>query len=317
MQRLWIGFLVCFSVGLFLAQNSSADANLASETSTSAAEIKAPLPEATETKKKKLPIGMDLNSFFAGPGLATPIDQAPDLNGLPSDTGLNLQNFISVKYRATERLALDVQVQNQLVVSNQWEYRHQGQQFGVSGELLAGEDWDLTGAVNTVVPVPGLLGQMNEQRTLLFNPGLFAFLEWAPVDSRWSMFTLLMPRMFFYSDRTALTEQDKLSERGLDAKPEYQIVVNPTVNYAFSEKTGGRFGVTFDYSKMVGWDSIRRNYLPVEFGLTQKLTKDILLYAYTWFSTPLDDDLRAEQGAGDTAWWKSTSFNLWLTAELF
>ena len=131
------------------------------------------------------------------------------------------------------------------------------------------------------------------------------------------MFTLLMPRMYFYRDRNALTEQDQLSERGLDAKPEYQIVVNPTVNYAFSEKTGGRFGVTLDYSKMVGWDSLQRNYLPVEFGLTQKLSKDILLYAYTWFSTPLDDNLRAEQGASDIPWWKSTSFNLWLTAELF
>ncbi len=310
---------VVLAMGCFVlvfAQIVRGEPNIASEVAVEG-QVKGELPQDQAEKKKPFPIGMDLNAFFAGPGLGAPIEVAPDLNGLPSDTGLNFWNFISVKYRMTEKIALDVQFQNQVVVTNAWEYRHQGQLFGISGELLSGENWELTGALNTVIPVPGLLGQINQDRGLALNPGAFAFFRYKPADSRWSVFTLLTPRFFFYTDREALSEQDKISERGLDAKPEYQIQINPTINYLFTEKVGGRFGVTIDYSKMVGWSSMRRNYMPIELGVTYDFTSDIQLYTYVWFSSPLDDGLREEQDAGNVPWWRSTSINLWLLAALF
>jgi hypothetical protein len=260
--------------------------------------------------------GVNYNSFFYGPGIGQPLDIPPAMNGGPADTGLNFWNLVSVKWKFSKRFAFDVQLRNQLVLTNQFEFRHQGQRFGVSGTFLKGEDWALAGALNSDLPVPGLMGQIPSERTLLVNPGLFGTFTWAPSSSRWSLFALLAPRMWFYRDRLALSQQDALGA-GLAGKPEYTVYLNPSINYAVSDKVGLRFGTTLEFTKFVGFDSIRRNYMPFELGVEYKLSPKLNIYTYVWASTPLDDSLRASQGFANKSWADSLSVNLWLSGTLF
>jgi hypothetical protein len=231
---------------------------------------------------------------------------------------LNFFNLISVKWKFSERFALDVQFRNQLVVTNQWELRHQGQRFGISGKLLKGEDWYVAGAVNTDIPLAAIAGQIPTERTLLLNPGMWAVFEYAPAGSKWSAFALLQPRIWFYRNREALALQD-IGNGGINAKPEYTIYINPSVNYAATEKLGFRLGTTLEFSKNIGWNSIRRNYMPMEFGVTYELSKQFSVYTFLIASTPLDDDLRRQQlqTANPPDWTKTASINLWLSGTLF
>ncbi|NBV50802.1 hypothetical protein EBR78_06245, partial [bacterium] len=188
-------------------------------------------------------IGINYNSFFAGPGLNSSIDEPPSMTGEASDSGLNFFNLVSVKYKYSERFAFDIQFRNQIVVTNEKDFRHQGQRFGISGKLLKGEDWVLAGAVNTDVPIGAIAGQIPSERTLLLNPGMFATFSYTPAASGWSAFALLAPRVWFYRDRNALARQDALNG-GTNAKPEYTVFVNPSVNYALTSKVGMRLGTT-------------------------------------------------------------------------
>ncbi len=260
--------------------------------------------------------GVNYNSFFYGPGVGQPLDIPPALSGGPSDVGLNFFNLISAKWKVSDRFAVDIQFRNQLVVTNAFQFRHQGQRFGVSGKFLKGDDWALAGAFNSDLPIPGLMGQIPSERTLLVNPGLFGTFSWAPATSRWSFFALLAPRVWFYRDRLALASQDVLGA-GLRSKPEYTVYVNPSINYAVSDKVGLRLGTTIEYTKFVGFDSVERNYMPVEFGVEYKLSPLLNIYTYVWASTPLDDDLRRRQGFGNKSWTDSLAMNVWLSGTLF
>lgn len=262
--------------------------------------------------------GVNYNSFFAGPGLGLPLSVPPGMTGEASDTGLNFFNLISVKWKFSERFALDVQFRNQLVVTNQWEFRHQGQRLGISGTLLKGEDWALSGAVNSDVPIASIAGQIPSQRTLLLNPGLFGTFSYNPKGSRWSLFALLAPRVWFYSDRNAIAIQDA-ANGGTSNKPEYAIFVNPSVNYALTEKVGLRAGTTLELRKNIGWDSPRRNFMPMEIGVTYDISSKLSVYTYLLASTPLDDSLRRQQLKTDNPpdWTRTASINVWLSGTLF
>ncbi len=284
-----------------------------------------PAPASLEETKKTSTLdwigrnfGMNYNSFFAGPGIGLPLGMPPGMTGEPSDSGLNFFNLVSVKWKFSERFAFDVQFRNQLVVTNQWEFRHQGQRFGVSGKLLKGANWVLAGAVNTDVPLAAIAGQIPSQRTLLLNPGMFATFSYNPEGSRWSAFALLAPRMWVYRDREALALQD-VANGGTNAKPEYSIYMNPSVNYAVNEKVGVRLGTTLEFSKNVGWDSLRRNYMPFELGVTYDISKMFSVYTYLLTSTPLDDQLRSLQlgTATPPSWTRTASINVWLSGTLF
>lgn len=319
-----IGFVssVSMVLGVFAgvraqAEEESAPSSAISSSSLSDSGTSTTALPKPEQPTKKPAFGMDLNSFISGPGLAQSSDLPVALNGGAADSGQNAFNLISMKYRFSERLAFDVQFRNQYVFTKEREFRHQGQRFGLSGKLLKGEDWSLSGAVNTDIPVPGIVGQINEQRTLLFNPGAFAFFNYAPSSSRWSLFALLTPRFFFYRDINAVSSQDTASGQGLAAKPEYILSVNPSINYAINDSWGARLGVTAEYSKYVAWEQPKFGYFPVEFGVTYNVTPDISIYPYVYFSTPVDDALRAEQGGQDVAWWKTASLNLWVSAAVF
>ncbi len=262
--------------------------------------------------------GMNYNSFFAGPGIGQPLSVPPGLTGEAADSGLNFFNLISVKWKFSERFALDVQFRNQLVVTNQWEFRHQGQRLGISGKLLKGEDWVLAGAINSDVPIAAIAGQIPTQRTLLLNPGMFATFDYTPAGSRWSVFALLAPRIWFYRDRDALALQDAKTG-GVNAKPEYSIYINPSINYAASDKVGVRLGTTLEFSKNIGWASMRRNFMPFELGVTYDVSPQLSIYTYLLTSTPLDDQLRRDQLGTNSPpdWTKTASINVWLSGTIF
>jgi hypothetical protein len=274
-------------------------------------------PEATGTwAKLKKNFGVDLNSFWSGPGIGQPLSQSPGMQGTPSDTGLNFFNLISVKWKFSDNLAFDVQLRNQIVHTADPEFRWQGQRFGVSGKLLKGENWSLSGAINTDLPIPGLMGQINSERTLLFNPGAFTFFNYKPKGSRWSVFALLTPRFFVYRDRDARSVQDEASGLAAGEKPEYFLIANPSINYQVSETVGVRFGTTLDFTKNVAWEGPRRNYMPFELGVTWDVTDSISIYPYILGSSPLDDALRRQQGS-DRQWYQTVSVGTWISGTLF
>ncbi|MBX9768163.1 MAG: hypothetical protein K2X47_12895, partial [Bdellovibrionales bacterium] len=292
-------------------------------------EMREPEPSQTTvlaTPKAKAGLGFDLNSFFYGPGIATgaPGDVNPGYDGQPTDVGLYFFNLMSLKWRFSERYAFDVQFRNQLTVTNASEARffdHQGQRFGISGKLLKGENWSISGAVNTDIPLEiggtKLQGQINSERKLLFNPGAFAFWSYTPPGTRWSGFALLSPRFFIYSDANAVSRQDLKRAEPLAAKPEYFLFINPSINYAVTPRLGIRFGATIDYSKMIAWSGPKRNYAPFELGVTYDVTPTFSIYPYILGSSPIDDYLRKEQGAGNIDWRQTWSFNIWLSGSLF
>lgn len=260
--------------------------------------------------------GLNYNSFFAGPGVNGKFFDTPGMTGTPSDTGWNLFNLISLRYKITPKFGLDLQLREQQVLTNQFEWRHQGQRLGIFATFLKGETYSLAGALNSDIPIPGLFGQIQKQRTQLFNPGLFSFFSWNPKGSKWSVFSVVAPRIWIYEDRQALSKQDILAG-GAFNKPEYTFYLNPSINYATSENTGVRLGTTLEYTKFVANSGVIRNFMPFELGFTYDVNEMLSIYPYIYTSTPLDDGLREGRGFGGTPWHKTLSLNLWLSGKLF
>jgi hypothetical protein len=288
-------------------------------------------PDATEaeaeTTTEVLPtpswvdnLGINYNSFFWGPGPGQPWRIPPALSGAPNDSGLYVFNLVSFKYRLTERFSFDMQLRNQIMFTGSREvwgdsFRHQGQRFGISGTFIRGDDWSFSGALNSDLPIAGLAGQINEERTLIANPGLFSFFNYNPAGSDWSLFVLIAPRMWIYKDRMALSIQD-VKQGGAVNKPEYTFWANPSVNRKLTDTLGLRFGTTLEYTKFVGFESARRNYMPFDAGITYDHSRYLSIYTYLYTTTPLDDSLREAQGFGDNSWRDSMSLQIWLSGNL-
>jgi hypothetical protein len=262
--------------------------------------------------------GVSYNSFFAGPGPGMALGYPPGLAGTPGDTGLNFLNIVSVKYKLGNGYAVDVQFRNQMVITNMAEFRFQGQRFGFSGRIVGGDEWSIDGAFNTDIPISPIMGQLATQRTLLLSPGFFGSFNWEPKGSRWSVFALLAPRMWIYSDPNAVAVQDTFSG-GTMNKPQYDLFINPSINYKISESVGWRLGTTIDFLKNVGWNSLQRTFMPFETGITWDISKEFGIYTYFQTSTPMDDNIRAMQlGTSSPPGWLSTaSLNVWMYGTLF
>jgi hypothetical protein len=271
--------------------------------------------------------GVNYNSFFAGPGPGHDWNVPPGYTGNPSDTGLNFFNLVSAKWKFSKRLALDIQFRNQLVVTNNFEFRHQGQRFGVSGKLLSGDTWTLGGAVNSDLPLRPLMGQIASDRTLILNPGMFTTFDWQPKGSKWSVFALLTPRVWFYRDRNAVARQDIqgcTGDSGLvcdprTLKPEAILSMNPSINYQLTEKVGTRFGTTLQLIKTAGNSGMQRDFMPFELGVVYDLDPRLSIYTYVMTSSVLDDSVRRDLYgiAQQVSWTKTASLNLWLSGTLF
>jgi len=240
--------------------------------------------------------GMSYFTFFNGPGLVPGLNSiSPNVLGKPLDDGLRLSNYVSLKYKMTQTLAFDFQMRIQWVLNNANNvgnfhvFRWQSPRVGISGKLLSGEDWSLTGAANTdlpyFLPQPIGGGVVAQERTTIFDPGLFAGFSYSPKRSHWSIFSLLMPRFFVYDNRNVAEPQMSRAGFSPKLKNEFIFDVAPTINYALTRSTGLRLGTEFIYSKLIlsSWnpfhgslivtdthsDAWRLSPVPLQIGVTQ------------------------------------------------
>lgn len=257
-------------------------------------------------------VGLTYFSFFDGPGVGEPIGLSPGPNGRPIDTGLGVWTNLSVRLKVTQRLAVDYQFRLQQIFTNEWEFRNQGGRLGVSGTFFKVGDWEFKGALNT--DIPGV-GQIPTERTLIANPGFFAQLSYRPSGSRWSMFSMVRPRVSFYRSNSAMAVQDEQQNLPAGAKPQIALEFNPSANYAISEKHGLRAGITVDYRKnAIG--SFNRWFWPVDLGYTYTYSSWLSFYPHMRFSTPLDNGLRetlaSARGRSADPWTHTMSVGLWV-----
>jgi len=223
-------------------------------------------------------LGITYFSFFDGPGLTNETsDYRPNSFGRPSDDGVNFFNLVSFRFKVLSDLAVDLQTRTQWVVNRANEIQNPSEQFrwespriGISGRLAGAEEWSLTGALNTdfpySVPAPFGGGFTTQGRTTLLTPGMFAGLNYRPIGSAWSLFTILSPRYFLYEDPSA-AEQPFLNQWGDGRfKPEFVVSLTPNINYHTSEKGAIRVGTTLDYRKLVrsDWNPFESTLKPSE-----------------------------------------------------
>lgn len=211
-----------------------------------------------EIKKR---FGLTYFSFFYGPGLHPDlILKSPNQFGDNEKFGLYLKNNVSLRFKFSQDLAIDLQTRIMVYLNNSsgranyqfanWE----APRIGISGKLLSGKDWSVTGAFNTDFPFffpEPLSGFEVQQRKVLLNPGFFANFTWEPKGSRWSVFSVLSPRMFFYADRSAAEPNYIATYHDGRIKPEFILSLQPTINYTLSEKVSLSLGTTIDYRKLV------------------------------------------------------------------
>lgn len=250
-------------------------------------------------------IGANYFSFWEGPSLEDGQTGKNEL-GRPLDTGLSLFNLVSLKYRLNDRYNLDLQNRLEWIHTQNPEWRFQGLRLGISGALLKGKDWNLTGAINT--DVPELNGRDARARTVLFNPGLFAGLTWN-LSEKWSLYTILSPRVFFYEDNNAVEKEWLLSGRDPGQKPRAILQASPTINYAFNDTIGMRSGLDLQFRQFVESSPTYLRRWPTSWtvGPTVNFSKLLSIYAYvqTW---PFDGRGVAQETA---------SMGMWLTGTLF
>ncbi len=249
--------------------------------------------------------GMNYFSFWEGPSLEDGLTGKNEL-ARPLDTGLSLFNLVSVKYKLNDTYSLDLQNRLELIHTQENEWRFQGLRAGVSGTLLKGESWNLSGAVNT--DVPELNGRDARARTVLFNPGLFAGLTWN-LDPRWSLYTVLSPRIFFYRDDQAVEPEWLLAGRDPGEKPRAILQAFPTINYAISDRFGLRSGLDLQFRQFVESAPTYLKRWPTSWTVGPTIILSKMLSTYVFVQTwPFD-------GKGLSR--ETSSLGMWLTGVLF
>jgi hypothetical protein len=250
-------------------------------------------------------IGMNYFSFWEGPSLEDGQTGKNEINR-PLDSGLSLFNLVSFTYRLNEKYNFDLQNRLEWIHTQQAQWRFQGLRVGISGKLLEGKNWKLNGAFNT--DVPEVNGRDARARTVLFNPGLFAGLTWnfAP---KWSMYTILSPRIFFYRDDQAVEKEWLLSGRDPGEKPRAIFQASPTLNYAVTDKFGIRSGLDLQFRQFVESEPGYFKRWPSSWsvGPTYSFAKSLNVYTFvqTW---PFD---------GEKMTMKTASVGMWLSGVLF
>lgn len=249
--------------------------------------------------------GTNYFSFWEGPSLEDGQTGRNEL-GNPMDTGISMFNLVSVTFKINDQYSIDLQNRLEQIQTRDQEWRFQGIRAGVSGLLAKGNRWSLKGAVNT--DVPELNGRDARMRTVLFNPGVFAGHTWnfAP---KWSTYTILSPRIFFYRDDEAVEPEWLLAGRDPGEKPRAIIQAFPTINYALTDKWGLRSGLDVQFRQFVESSPgyLRRWPTSWTFGPTLALHKTLNVYTFvqTW---PFD-------GKGLSR--ETASLGMWLSGVLF
>ena len=264
-------------------------------------------------------IGLNYFTFFDGPGLGTGLSQTPNSLGRPADNGWSLWTNLSVRGKVSSNMGIDVQLRLQQIVTNGFEFRYQGARLGTSGTLLRierpGYKFTWSGALNS--DIPGV-GQVTTERKLILNPGLFSNMSFRRTGSRFSMFALVSPRVWFYSDRDAMDGQSLRGGAVPGQKPEAAIALSPSINYDLSEKTTVRTGVGVDIRKNANADSFRRWFMPVDMGISHTISPRLSIYPHVRVSGPWDNGLRQDlTKKGAVADWTDTaSVGVWLNGTI-
>jgi hypothetical protein len=252
--------------------------------------------------------GANYFTFYDGPSLADGREGRNEL-GRPinGNDGFAAFNNISIVYRINERINFDHQTRLEYVHSEQREWRFQGMRVGISGKLLSGERWSLKGAFNT--DVPELNGDNERSRTTIFNPGLFAGFNYQ-IDDRWSFYSILTPRVYFYRDDEAVEERWRIAGRDPGEKRRVEIRLSPTLNYAINDNYGIRSGLDLQFMNLIKDDFGEFTRFPttaVTLGPTIAVSKMLNLYVFA--RTFPFDGLKARR--------ETTSFGAWINGVLF
>lgn len=279
--------------------------------------------------------------FFDGPALANESALAtPNVLGLPDDDGLRATVFLSLKYRLSPRWAVDFQSRVQWLFNNAKDtpdfehFRWQSPRIGISGKILSGEDWALTGAINTdfpyFIPAPIGGGYVAEQRTTVLNPGMFAKFAYTPKGSHWSVSSLVMPRAFFYSDRNAAEPQLSRAGYSPGLKPEFTLSFSPSLNYSVAREVGLRLGTEITYRKLVlsGWNPFdgslngsdvnskawRLAAVPLQLGVTYEPSEAINVSFFVQGFPIAAQRVRKDGSAASFA--ETTSVGMWISGAI-
>ncbi len=204
--------------------------------------------------------------FVSGPGITQETHNFPPNElGRPEFTGINSFNVISFRYKVSEKYNLDLQTRSRVVFNNgtnsnnfDW-FIWESPRIGISGKLYSGENWSLSGALNTdfpyTMPTP-FTGYTARERTVLFNPGMFANFSYHNPESKWSYNMLLTPRYFFYKDDNKLEPEGVAAGFSGSNKPHLVISLSPSANYEVSDQFSWSATTTIEFIKQVGsdWD---------------------------------------------------------------
>lgn len=342
-NKMFAAVVVTLSLGLLssgahaqsTATAASSNSSVPNNSSTST-QSTAPAPAASR-------FGMTYFLFFSGPGLDPNKREAPPNQlGNPDDDGLSVFNVVSLRYKLGSNLALDFQARGELffnqragVASEKFNvYRWESPRIGISGKLLSGKDWNLTGAVNTdfpyMLPEP-LTGYTSRGRQVIANPGMFANFSYKPNGSDWSIFAIVSPRLFVYGNKEAVTDQESAGGFNWKNKPEFILALSPTVNYSLTEKTSLSLGTTFDYRKQLGstWNplqgSLRSNgdseawrfmAMPISFGMTYEASKAFRIFPYIQAFPIAAQRINARTGS-QASLLETASIGMWINGTVF
>ncbi len=267
-------------------------------------------------QEKPSPWGMNYFSFWEGHSLDDG-KTAKNEKGGRLDDGLQLFNLISTTYKLNDRIGLDLQTRIEHIPmtyrgdtkggkDTEPSWRFQGLRIGISGKLAAGEKWSLRGAFNT--DIPELNGRDASYRKTILNPGLFSGLNYQ-IDDRWSVYAILSPRIFFYSDDDAVEPEWAEAKRDPGEKPRAILAVSPSINYAINDKTGMRAGLDLSFRQFIESDPmfLKRWPTSASVGPTFIINKHLNIWTYvqTW---PFD---------GKKMHIETTSWGAWINGIIF
>jgi hypothetical protein len=262
------------------------------------------------------PWGMNYFSFWEGHSLDDGKTARNELGGRLDD-GLQLFNLISTTYRLNDRYALDLQTRIEHIPityrgdfkrgqPTEPSWRFQGLRIGISGKLASGEKWSLRGAFNT--DIPELNGRDARFRKTIFNPGLFTGFNYQ-IDERWSVYAILAPRIFFYTDDEAVEPEWAAAKRDPGEKPRMILSASPSLNYAITDVTGMRAGLDLSFRQFVESDPmfLKRWPTSASIGPTFAINKHLNLWTYV-MAWPFD---------GKKTHMETTSWGAWISGVIF
>ena len=265
---------------------------------------------------KPSPWGMNYFSFWEGHSLDDGKTAKNEL-GRRLDDGLQLFNLISTTYKLNDRIGIDLQTRLEHIPitfrgdikkgkDTEPSWRFQGLRLGISGKLAGGEKWSLKGALNT--DIPELNGRDARFRKTIFNPGLFTGLNYQLADC-WSLYAILSPRIFFYSDDEAVEPEWTASGRSSGQKPRLILAASPSINYAVNDAYGWRAGLDLSFRQFVESDPmfLKRWPTSASIGPTFVINKHLNVWTYV-MAWPFD---------GKKTHLETTSWGAWINGVIF